>query len=268
MSKTRSYFENDAILLREDKDAIATLTLNRPEKFNALSIKLMNLIQNQLVQLATDTSIRAVIIAANGSAFCSGHDLLEMDKDPSSESMSTLFNQCSNIMISLTRLPQPVIAKVQGIATAAGCQLVAQCDLAIASEEVKFATSGINIGLFCGTPMVALTRNLPRKQAMEMLLTGEFINSTTAVQYGLINRAVKADELDKSVQNLATSIANQSPVFISAGKKLFYRQIEDGISKAYKDASLTMVENMQRNEAQEGIKAFLEKKDMPKWNDR
>ena len=268
MTKTKKFYENDTILLREDKNAIATITLNRPEKFNALSTKLMNLIKKQLVQLATDTSIRVVIIAANGSAFCSGHDLLELDKDPSSETMNTLFNQCSDIMVSLTQLPQPVIAKVQGIATAAGCQLVAQCDLAIAAEDVLFATSGINIGLFCGTPMVALTRNLPRKQAMEMLLTGEFINTTTAVQHGLINRAVKADDLDKSVQDLATSIVKQSPAFISAGKKLFYHQIEDSISDAYEKATLTMVKNMQKKDAQEGIKAFLAKRDMPKWQDR
>ena len=268
MIKTRAFIKNDAILLREEDDAIVTLTLNRPEKYNALSTKLMSLIQNQLVQLASDTSIRVVIIAANGSAFCSGHDLLEMDKDPSSKAMGALFNQCSDIMISLTQLPQPVIAKVQGVATAAGCQLVAQCDLAIAANDVLFATSGINVGLFCGTPMIALTRNLPRKQAMEMLLTGEFIDTTTAVQYGLINRAVEADELDKSVQSLAVSISKQGPAFITAGKKLFYRQIEDNIHNAYKDASLTMVENMQHNDTQEGINAFLEKRKMPKWQDR
>jgi enoyl-CoA hydratase/carnithine racemase len=268
MSKTNAVLENDPILLREDDGVIATLTLNRPEKFNALSIKLMDLIQKQLDELAADNSIRVVIIAANGSAFCAGHDLLEMDKDPSSLSMGALFDQCSKIMISLTQLPQPIIAKVQGMATAAGCQLVAQCDLAIAAEDAQFATSGINIGLFCGTPMVALTRNLPRKKAMEMLLTGEFINAPTAVQYGLINSAVALDELDKSVQNLAETIAKQGPAFVAAGKKLFYRQIENNISNAYQEASRAMVKNMQQNDARKGIKASLGKRDMPLWEDR
>jgi len=260
--------DNEASLLREDRDGIATLTLNRPEKFNALSAEFMDLIQGQLDQLAGDKSIRVVILAANGKAFCAGHDLREMEADPSPETIGALFDQCSRMMVSLTRLPQPVIAKVQGIATAAGCQLVAQCDLAVAADDVRFATSGINVGLFCGTPMVAVTRNLPRKQAMEMLLTGEFIDSTTAVQYGLINRAVPAGELDKTVKDLAETVAAQGPAFIAAGKKLFYRQIEDGLGDAYEEASRTMVENMQREDAREGIKAFLEKREMPEWQDR
>lgn len=260
--------ENEAILLREDQGGIVTLTLNRPEKFNALSTELMDLIQGQLDQLAGDTSIRVVILAANGKAYCAGHDLREMEADPSPEAIGALFDQCSRLMLALTRLPQPVIAKVQGIATAAGCQLVAQCDLAVATEDVRFATSGINVGLFCGTPMVAVTRNLPRKQAMEMLLTGEFIDAATAEHYGLINRAVPVGELDQSVQNMAENVAAQGPAFIAAGKKLFYRQIEDGLGDAYEEASRTMVENMQREDAREGIKAFLEKRDMPEWQDR
>ncbi len=268
MTTNANVRDNEAILLRENDGSVATLTLNRPEKFNALSTDLMDQIQVQLDQLAGDKSIRVVILAANGKAFCAGHDLREMEADPSPEAIRALFDQCSRMMVSLTRLPQPVIAKVQGTATAAGCQLVAQCDLAVSADDVRFATSGINVGLFCGTPMVAVTRNLPRKQAMEMLLTGEFIDSATAVQYGLINRAVPAGELDKTVQELAETVASQGPAFIAAGKKLFYRQIEDGLGDAYEEASRTMVENMQREDAREGIKAFLEKRDMPEWQDR
>jgi enoyl-CoA hydratase/carnithine racemase len=260
--------ENEAILLREDRDGVATLTLNRPQKYNALSTGLMERIQHQLDLLAGDASIRVVILAARGKAFCAGHDLREMDSDPSPEAIGALFDQCSRMMVSLTRLPQPVIARVHGIATAAGCQLVAQCDLAVAADDVRFATSGINVGLFCGTPMVAVTRNLPRKQAMEMLLTGEFIDAATAERYGLINRAVPAGELDKTVQDLARSVADKGPAFIAAGKKLFYRQIEDGLGAAYDKASQTMVDNMQRDDAREGIKAFLDKRDMPDWQDR
>ncbi len=259
---------NEAVLLRQDRDAVATLTLNRPGKYNALSIELMDLIQWELDKLAADTSIRAVVIAANGKAFCAGHDLQEMSDDPSPEAIQALFDKCSRMMVSLTRLPQPVIARVHGIATAAGCQLVAQCDLAVAADDVRFATSGINVGLFCGTPMVALTRNLPRKQAMEMLLTGEFIDAATAERYGLINKAVAADKLDDAVRELAEKVAGKGPAFIAAGKRLFYRQIEDGLAGAYEEATRTMVENMQRDDARDGINAFLEKRGMPDWQDR
>jgi enoyl-CoA hydratase/carnithine racemase len=268
MTADTDALDNEAILLREDRDGVATLTLNRPRKFNALSTELMEQIQRQLDQLADDTSIRVVIIAANGKAFCAGHDLREMDADPSPRAIGALFDQCSRMMVALTRLPQPVIARVHGIATAAGCQLVAQCDLAVAADHVRFATSGINVGLFCGTPMVAVTRNLPRKQAMEMLLTGEFIDAPTAERYGLINRAVPAADLDMTVQSMALSVAAQGPAFIAAGKKLFYRQIEDGLSGAYEEASRTMVDNMQHDDARKGIKAFLDKRDMPDWQDR
>lgn len=268
MRTNNNFSENETILLRNDSGPIATLTLNRPDKFNALSTSLMDQLKVELNKLAEDKLIRVVIIAANGKAFCAGHDLLEMQKDASPEAIGKLFNQCSEVMLSLTRLPQPIIAKVQGVATAAGCQLVAQCDLAIASDNVQFATSGIKIGLFCGTPMVAVTRNLPRKQAMEMLLTGEFINAETAVHYGLINRSVPLEKLDDSVQELAEKIASQGPAFITAGKKLFYQQIEGEISWAYEKASKIMVENMQREDARAGIKAFLEKSDMPEWQER
>ena len=258
----------DPILLRDDEDGIATLTLNRPDKFNALSTELMGLIQGELDKLADDKSVRTVVIAANGKAFCAGHDLREMSDDPSEKAIQALFDQCSRMMVSLTKIPQPVIARVHGIATAAGCQLVAQCDLAVASDEARFATSGINVGLFCGTPMVAVTRNLPRKQAMEMLMTGEFIDPPMAEQYGLVNRVVTAGELDAAVRELAEAVAAQGPAFVAAGKKLFYRQIEDGLSGAYEEATRTMVENMQRQDARDGINAFLEKRDMPDWEDR
>jgi len=259
---------NEAILLRQDEGAVATLTLNRPDKYNALSTGLMGLIQRELDKLADDNSIRAVVIAGHGRAFCAGHDLREMSDDPSQEAMQALFDQCSRMMVSLTQLPQPVIARVHGIATAAGCQLVAQCDLAVAADDVRFATSGINVGLFCGTPMVAVTRNLPRKQAMEMLLTGDFIDAPTAEKYGLVNKVVPADKLDDAVKALADSVVRQGPAFIAAGKKLFYRQIEDGLAQAYVEATKTMVENMQRQETRDGINAFLEKGDMPDWQDR
>ncbi len=259
---------NEPILLREDRDAIATLTLNRPDKFNALSTELMGMIQQELDSLAGDNSVRAVVIAANGKAFCAGHDLREMSDDPSEEAIQALFDQCSRMMVSLTQIPQPVIARVHGIATAAGCQLVAQCDLAVASDEARFATSGINVGLFCGTPMVAVTRNLPRKQAMEMLMTGEFIDAPTAAQYGLVNRVVPAGELDTAVREMAAAVAAQGPAFVAAGKRLFYSQIEEGLDAAYREATKTMVKNMQRDDAREGINAFLEKRDMPEWQDR
>ena len=259
---------NETILLRQDRNGIATLTLNRPDKFNALSTGLMGRIQGELDSLADDKSIRVVVIAGNGKAFCAGHDLNEMSDDPGPEAIEALFDQCSRMMVSLTKIPQPVIARVHGIATAAGCQLVAQCDLAVASEDARFATSGIKVGLFCGTPMVAVTRNLPRKQAMEMLMTGEFIDPATAERYGLINRVVPADKLDGAVRELAEAVASQGPAFVAAGKRLFYRQIEEGLGAAYQEATQTMVENMQREDAREGIKAFLEKQDMPEWQDR
>jgi len=268
MTATSVTSGNDPILLRHDEDGIATLTLNRPDKFNALSTELMGLIEQQLDSLSGDKSIRTVIIAANGKAFCAGHDLREMSDDPGEEAIQALFDQCSRMMVSLTQLPQPVIARVHGIATAAGCQLVAQCDLAVAADDVRFATSGINVGLFCGTPMVAVTRNLPRKQAMEMLLTGDFIDAATAERYGLINKVVSAADLDQAVQELAGAVAKQGPAFIAAGKRLFYRQIEDGLTEAYQEATRTMVENMQIDEARDGISAFLNKRAMPDWQDR
>jgi enoyl-CoA hydratase/carnithine racemase len=259
---------DNPVLLRFDEGGITTLTLNRPGKFNALSTGLMSAIQSEFHKIAADTSVRVVIIAGNGRAFCAGHDLKEMMTDPSPEPINALFNQCSDMMMSLIRLPQPVIAKVHGIATAAGCQLVAQCDLAIASDEATFATSGIGVGLYCGTPSVAVTRNLSRKHAMELLMTGDFIDADTACQYGLINRSVPADELDDATLSLASKIAAKGPSFVARGKELFYTQLEQGMSAAYTQAAKCMVDNMQDPEAQAGLKAFIEKSPMPDWSDR
>jgi enoyl-CoA hydratase/carnithine racemase len=267
MTENSSQGSNEAVLLREDRDGIATLTLNRPDKFNALSSELMAAVQHQLDALSHDSSVKVVIIAANGRAFCAGHDLQEMKSLEGRGPLEALFKQCSRMMTSLTRIPQPTIAKVQGIATAAGCQLVAQCDLAVAAEDVRFATSGINLGLFCSTPMVAVTRNLPRKQALEMLYTGEFIDADTALQYGLVNRVAPADRLERATEDLARRIADQSPSAIRFGKQLFYRQIEEGLESAYDLATETIVQNMLHPDAQGGVGAFLEKRPMPDWQD-
>ncbi|MBI2584425.1 MAG: enoyl-CoA hydratase [Rhodospirillales bacterium] len=259
---------NEPILLRDDQDGVATLTLNRPDKYNALSRELMGMILDHLDRLAHDRHVRVVVLAARGKAFCAGHDLREMLADPSPPAMEALFQQCSQMMLALQRIPQPVIARVHGTATAAGCQLVAQCDLAVAAATAKFATSGINVGLYCGTPSVAVSRNLPRKQAMEMLLTGEFIDAKTALHYGLVNKVVPQAKLDAAVAKMAKTIADKGPAFIAAGKQLFYRQIENGMNLAYKHATDVMVQNMQRPDARKGIEAFLNKRPMPKWQDR
>ncbi len=259
---------NEAVLLRHDADGVATLTLNRGSKFNALSSELMTAFQDQLDAIAEDSGVRVVVLAGAGKAFCAGHDLAEMRADPGAEAMSRLFGQCSRMMLTLTRIPQPVIARVHGMATAAGCQLVAQCDLAICVEEATFATSGINVGLFCSTPMVAVTRNLPRKQAMEMLMTGEFIDAETALKYGLVNRVVPAADLDDAVAAMAATLANKSPVALARGKRLFYSQLEAGLEGAYKQATKVITDNMQDHDTRAGIDAFVEKKPMPDWSDR
>ena len=259
---------NADLILRSDSGGIATLTLNQPEKFNLLSSEMMTRLQAALEQIAEDPSIRVVVLAGNGKTFCAGHDLRQMMADAEEEAMRTLFLQCSRLMLTLTRIPQPVIAKIHGVATAAGCQLVAQCDLAVASTNATFATSGIGVGLFCGTPSVAVTRNLPRKQAMELLLTGEFISAEKALHYGLLNRVSAPDMLDDAVMDLARKIAAQGPAFIARGKKLFYTQIEQGMEAAYALATECMVENMQREDARAGMQAFLDKSPMPDWSDR
>ena len=254
-------------VLQTTRDArgMVTLTLNRPLAFNALSEALLAALQTELDALAKDTTVRVVVLAAAGKAFCAGHDLKEMRAAPSLTYYKTLFAQCSQVMLSLQRLPVPVIARVHGIATAAGCQLVAQCDLAVAADTARFATSGVNYGLFCATPSVPLSRNISRKAAFEMLVTGDFISAQQAQAEGLINRAVPLAELDTEVEKLVASIVAKPQVAIAMGKGLFYRQIESGIGSAYEDALQTMACNMMDADALEGVQAFIEKRE-PKFS--
>ncbi len=257
--------QTEPILLREDCDGIATLTLNRPGKFNALSHELLDTLQAELERLENDTSVRVVILAANGKAFCAGHDLKEMRSTPGKADQKALFKKCSKMMLSISHIPQPVIAKIHGIATAAGCQMVGACDLAIASENATFATSGINVGLFCSTPMISVSRNLSRKKAFEMLVTGEFIDAKAAAEQGLINKAVPAGELDAAVDAMAANIASKPAVSVAFGKKLFYKQLEEGMTEAYDMAAETMACNMITEDAQAGVDAFIAKQPMPEW---
>jgi enoyl-CoA hydratase/carnithine racemase len=251
-------------VLHERDGSIVKLTLNRAEKFNPLSEEMLTVLQTELEAIAKDATARLVILAANGKAFCAGHDLKQMRAAPSAAYYKKLFDQCSKMMLTIQQMPQPVIARVQGIAAAAGCQLVAMCDLAVASAEATFAVSGINYGLFCSTPSVGLSRNLGRKQAMEMLLTGDFINAQTALDRGLINRVVPAAELDQALAVLAASILAKPSVSIAMGKQLFYRQLEMGIAAAYQLAGETMACNMMDEAALEGVQAFIEKR-TPDW---
>ena len=251
----------EPILLRADREGVTTLTLNRPKHYNALSEAMLAALQTALDQIATDSAIRVVVLAANGKAFCAGHDLKQMRATPNQDYYTTLFNQCSRMMLTIHQLPQPVIAKVQGIATAAGCQLVAACDLAVAAAgAAKFATSGINVGLFCATPAVPVSRNIARKQAMDMLLTGDFIDAQTALAWGLVNRLAPTEQLDAAVDELAQAILAKSFVAVSMGKQMFYKQLEMGLSDAYRYASEVMACNMIAEDAGEGIDAFIEKR--------
>ncbi len=245
---------------------VATLTLNRPAQFNPLSLAMLNELKAALDEVA-QSDARVLVIAAQGKAFCAGHDLKEMRANPSQTWQASLFALCSEVMIALTKLPQPTIAKVQGVATAAGCQLVSMCDLAIASDEARFATSGVNLGLFCATPAVGVSRNLSRKRAMELLLTGDFISAAQAKEYGLINDCVPSAQLDDAVNALAQKIANKSPTAIRMGKALFYAQLEATLPDAYARAAETMACNMMADDAQAGIDAFIAKAPMPKWAD-
>jgi enoyl-CoA hydratase/carnithine racemase len=256
-----------SVLLRQQRGGVVTLTLNRPAQFNALSQALLGELQTALDAIAAEESARVVVIAGVGKAFCAGHDLKEMRANPAKEFQQALFDQCSRMMITLTEMPQPVIARVHGIATAAGCQLVAMCDLAVAAESARFAVSGINVGLFCSTPSVGLARNVGRKQAMEMLLTGDFIDARTALERGLVNRVVPDDELDGEVKKLTDAIIAKSPVAIASGKRMFYRQLEQGLTGAYALASEVMACDMMTEDAQEGIDAFIEKRP-PEWRGR
>ena len=258
---------NEPILLRDDSGTAARLTLNRPEARNALSAPLMAALQDALDAIACDDAVRVVVIAANGPAFCAGHDLRELRADPRREMYEALFAQCSRLMTTILRLPKPVIARVHGTATAAGCQLVATCDLAVASNNAQFATPGVNIGLFCSTPMVALTRAVSRKAAMEMLLTGEPIDAAEAQRLGLVNDVVDASALDGAVAVLAAKIAGKSRHVVAIGKEAFYRQLELGVDDAYAYASAVMTRNMLAADAREGIDAFLAKR-KPTWEDR
>ena len=251
-------------LLRCDVDGVATLTLNRPRQYNALSEGLLSALQSALDAIAVDPSVRVVVIAAEGAAFCAGHDLKEMMGDPRPERISALFAQCGRMMLSLPALPQPVIAKVHGLTTAAGLQLVAQCDLAIASDTARFAASGINLGLFCATPSVPLSRAVLRKHALELLLTGDFVDAARAAEIGLVNRAVPAGSLDAEVARLADAIKGKPRESIAMGKSLFYRQIEGGLAAAYDDAAAIMACNFMHRDASEGITAFIEKRP-PVW---
>jgi enoyl-CoA hydratase/carnithine racemase len=252
------------LLLRDDRDGVATLTLNRPQARNALSSRLMEAVQAELDAIAADRSVKVVVLAGAGPGFCAGHDLKEMRANPGRETYEALFGQCSRMMMTITRLPQPVIARVHGIATAAGCQLVATCDLAVAADTARLATPGVNIGLFCSTPMVALSRAVGHKHAMEMLLTGDAIDAEQARGMGLVNRVVPADRLDEEVRSLAIQIASKSPLTLRIGKEAFYRQVEMGMADAYDYASRVMTGNMMARDAEEGIDALLEKRS-PVW---
>jgi enoyl-CoA hydratase/carnithine racemase len=257
------------VLLREDKAGIATITLNRPAALNALSEALMGALQEEFDAIAVDRSVRVVILRAEGRAFCAGHDLREMESarasaDKGRAYFNTLFGQCSRLMTSITRLPQPVIAQVHALATAAGCQLVASCDMAVAADHAKFGVNGVNIGLFCSTPMVALTRNVARKHAFEMLTTGEFIEASRAAEIGLVNRVVPADDLDAETRALAEKVAGKLAAAVHIGKRAFYEQAEMTLDAAYAHTGRVMAENMLMRDTAEGIQAFLEKR-QPDW---
>ena len=257
---------NAPILLRDDANGICRLTLNRPAQRNALSIGLLQDMLAELGRIAADRAVKVVILSGAGPAFCAGHDLKELRANPTRDFFDQVFNPCSEVMLAMTRLPQPVIAQVHGIATAAGCQLVAAADLAIAAADARFATPGVNIGLFCSTPMVALTRAVPRKQAMEMLLTGEMIDAATAQSIGLINHAVPSDKLAAETTALAEKIVGKSPHILKIGKAAFYRQAELDLAEAYAYAGKVMADNMMAQDAAEGIDAFIGKRH-PTWKD-
>ncbi len=259
----------DAILTRDDLGGVATLTMNRPGALNALSDAMLAALKDAFAALAADRGIRVVILRGAGKAFCAGHDLKEMQAGRQAEDkgrayFAELFARCAEVMLAIQRLPQPVIAEVHGIATAAGCQLVASCDMAVAAEGTRFGVNGVNIGLFCSTPMVALSRNIPRKHAFEMLTTGTFIEAARAAELGLVNRVVPHDHLSAETRALAELVAGKLGAAVKIGKRAFYEQIELPIAKAYEHAAEVMVENMLWRDTEEGIQAFLEKR-APDW---
>jgi enoyl-CoA hydratase/carnithine racemase len=264
--------EPSTVLLREDKDGIATLTLNRPEARNALSEALLAALIGEFDAIAKDRSVRAVIIAGNGAAFCAGHDLKEMtahrnEPDRGRAYFAALFEKCAGMMQQIVHLPQPVIASVHGVATAAGCQLAASCDLVVASDAARFATPGVQIGLFCSSPMVALSRKVASNHAIEMLLTGEMVSAKRAHEMGLVNRVVAADREREEANKLAHAVAAKSAYVQKIGKEAFYRQLDLGLADAYCYGAKVMAENMMARDAEEGILAFIEKRE-PKWEDR
>jgi enoyl-CoA hydratase/carnithine racemase len=252
------------VLESRDAAGVVTLTMSRPQQFNALSVEMMTALQAAFDAVAADPSARVVVLAGAGKAFCAGHDLKQMRDDPSLDTYRALFAQAAKLMLTMQRMPQPVIARVHGVATAAGCQLVATCDLAVAAEGARFGVSGINVGLFCTTPGVALARNVGRKEAFEMLVTGDLIDAQAARTRGLVNRVVPADQLDAEIAKLAASIVAKPAIAIALGKEMFYRQVEAGIEAAYQMAGQTMACNLVDPAAQEGIDAFMAKR-KPSW---
>ncbi|MEC7660600.1 MAG: enoyl-CoA hydratase [Pseudomonadota bacterium] len=263
MSKTHSDAE-DKVLLRHNARDIAWLTLNRPKAYNALSRDLMSELISSLNSIANERDIKVVVIKGAGKGFCAGHDLQEMKVNNNETFLENFFAQCCVLMQAIVNLPQPVIAQVHGTAAAAGCQLVASCDLAFADDKATFATPGVNIGLFCSTPMVAVSRKINRKKMMEMLLLGDKIDSKTAVEHGLINRRVPGKLLNEAVSEIANKIASKSPLTLKIGKEAFYKQLEMPLSEAYEYTSKVMIQNMQARDAEEGISAFIEKR-LPVW---
>jgi len=264
LMKTAAHARSEPTLLVKVRDGIATLTLNRPKQYNAISCEMLKEFAAALRRVAADRKVRVVVIAANGLAFSGGHDLREMMANRNEKFIGELFDSCANVMLQIQELPQPVIARVQGLATAAGCQLVAACDMAVASTDAKFATSGINLGLFCATPGVPVSRNISRKRAFEMLFTGEFIDAETALAWGLVNRVARPERLDAEITALVELIKEKPPVVCADGKHLFYDQIESTLANAYKIASKAITLNMMGEDAGEGVGAFIEKR-KPNW---
>jgi enoyl-CoA hydratase/carnithine racemase len=256
--------KSDALVLREDAEGIATLTLNRPRAYNALSTRLMTALQAELDAIRDDRGVNVVVVAGAGPGFCAGHDLKELRDNPSRDFASALFRQCAELMLAIVALPQPVIARVHGMAAAAGCQLVATCDLAVAAASAGFAVNGVSIGLFCSTPMVALTRNIGRKPTMKMLLADERVDAETARGYGLVNDVVPDAELAAATTALARKVASRSPLVVKIGKEAFHRQAAMDLAAAYAYTAQVMTENMQARDAAEGIDAFLQKR-APRW---
>lgn len=255
------------LVLRDEHQGVVTLTLNQPRRFNPLSEAMLASLTQHLDAVSHDARVRVVVLAARGAAFCAGHDLREMRAQPSASYYKELFQQCTQLMLGIINCPVPVIARVQGLATAAGCQLVATCDLAVAADTARFAVSGVTLGLFCSSPSVALTRNVARKQAFEMLMTGEFIDAPTALRYALVNRIGPSQQLDSMVQELCTSIKRHPPVAVRTGKRMFYHDAQQSLRDAYEYAGDVMACNMMEHDTLEGVQAFLEKRE-PDWPHR